>query len=243
MSKELTASDCFDLAGGRGFIREVRKWLNEVGKEKNEWAGIPMPLESSPMVIHPKYPFAKLFDKESPESNEDEEAERFDLINHFRRKNVDHYVLKSRTSGKSSLYSTAEIRSLDLIVNTMATCDAWEIEPESKATQKLASLIDHRQFRSYMLTGAFFERSTRSNVPYIFRRLRPTIACAANCPTVKPLCGLCMHPIGYYKHTFAGSLVPTDDVIAHLLMMRGDERRFWKMCSQHNPHSPEAAIL
>jgi hypothetical protein len=41
-------------------------------------------------------------------------------------------------------------------------------------------------------------------------------------------CTLCMHPIAYYEDSWAGAMCPTDDVIAALMMMRGDEPMFWR---------------
>lgn len=37
-------------------------------------------------------------------------------------------------------------------------------------------------------------------------------------------------------------MVPTDDVIAHLLLMRGDERLFWRRANQHHPLDPESGL-
>ena len=53
---------------------------------------------------------------------------------------------------------------------------------------------------------------------------------------------LCLHPIGYYENTWAGCLVPSDDVIAHLTMMRADEAHYWSKANQHDPASPEAGL-
>ena len=39
--------------------------------------------------------------------------------------------------------------------------------------------------------------------------------------------------IGYYGNTWAGVMCPTDEVIAHLLMMRGSEEKFWANANQH----------
>src|SRR3546814_10910453 len=45
------------------------------------------------------------------------------------------------------------------------------------------------------------------------------------------LCALCLHPIGYYENSWAGAMCPTDDVIAHLMLMRrSEERRVGKEC-------------
>jgi hypothetical protein len=37
-------------------------------------------------------------------------------------------------------------------------------------------------------------------------------------------------------------MCPTDDVIAHLMLMRGDEAMFWRRCNQHAAHLPEAGL-
>ena len=42
--------------------------------------------------------------------------------------------------------------------------------------------------------------------------------------------------------SWAGAMVPTDDVIAHLSLMRGDEHMFWKRCNQHPSWRPEAGL-
>jgi len=59
---------------------------------------------------------------------------------------------------------------------------------------------------------------------------------------VRILACLCAHPIGFYTGSWAGALVPTDDVMAHLLLVRGDEHEFWKQCNQHHPLAPESGL-
>jgi len=56
------------------------------------------------------------------------------------------------------------------------------------------------------------------------------------------LCALCLHPIGYYGDTWAGVMCPTDEVIAHLLMMRGSEEKFWANANQHPIDHPAAGV-
>ena len=90
--------------------------------------------------------------------------------------------------------------------------------------------------------GMFMETSKRSGLTYVFRRLRPTIVLDAKGSEVKIRCCLCMHPIGYYAGTWAGAMTPTDDVIAHLMMMRGDEPMFWRRANQHPSWVPEAGL-
>ena len=40
----------------------------------------------------------------------------------------------------------------------------------------------------------------------------------------------------------SGALRPTDDVIAHLLMMRGDEPMFWRRANQHEAWEVESGL-
>lgn len=121
---------------------------------------------------------------------------------------------------------------MNLLLGTLSASDAWGIEQESNAVHLLGSLLSHRQFKQYMLMGMFGETSTRSGVFYVFRRLRPTVAISLRAKA-RVLCTLCMHPIGFYEATWSGAMAPTDDVIAHLMLMRGDEHMFWRRAEQH----------
>ena len=56
------------------------------------------------------------------------------------------------------------------------------------------------------------------------------------------LCAMCLHPIGYYAGSWAGAMCPTDDVLAHLMLMRGDEKMFWRRANQHAAYLPEAGL-
>lgn len=108
-------------------------------------------------------------------------------------------------------------------------------DAELKAMASLRSRISESQFDSYVLSGAFPERSTRSDIWYYFRKGLPTIAVTFHGKyknSGRVLCTLCLHPMGYYAGTHVGLMVPTDEVIAHLLMMRADERKFWAKSGQ-----------
>jgi hypothetical protein len=148
---------------------------------------------------------------------------------------ADGRITKSYMPGMSAMQKQLQ---------TLGCSDAWGIEQESKAVHTLGTLVSHRQFKQYMLTGSFIERSKRSRLYYLFRRLRPTVVIEApdggNNSRVR--CTLCLHPIGYYAESWAGAMCPTDDVIAHVMMMRGDEAMFWRKANQHSPHRPEAGL-
>jgi hypothetical protein len=237
------ADEVFDAAGQRFDFRATRYFLDQVADHGKEYAGLPMPFDGDSLVVHPKYAWAHIFDRKEPELTEPtDDEDRVNIVNQFVRGKHTYYILRTVRGKRALLFKTNAHTSVDLLFHTMGFCDAWEIVPESKAVEKLGSMVDHRQFRSYMLTGCFLERSKRSNVPYIFRRLRPTIALSAYSDVAKPLCTLCMHPIGYYRDSFAGAMVPTDDVIAHLTLMRGDEHEFWKQANQHVPFTPQSGL-
>ena len=56
------------------------------------------------------------------------------------------------------------------------------------------------------------------------------------------LCALCLHPIGYYRDTWTGVMCPTDEVIAHLLMMHSSEETFRANANQHTLDHPAAGV-
>jgi hypothetical protein len=131
---------------------------------------------------------------------------------------------------------------LSLTLRTLQAAAVWPIEAEQKAQKKLAELISAEMFELYILTGHFTEVSKRSNVTYLFRRGRPTIAMREEDDSYITLCALCLHPIGYYGDTWAGVMCPTDEVIAHLLMMRGSEEKLWANANQHSLDHPTAGL-
>lgn len=223
----------------------------------------PVPLPGYPLHIEDRYPYKgleRIFDEEEGdgtasadlEDNKDGE-ERFHAVNQWlsRRRECLVVVLQSTTSGRSRAMSLrmkpGEMR-LDLLLRTGCASDVWGLRQETQAMTRLAELVSDRQFRLYVLTGTFVETSRRSGVSYVFRRLRPTIAVREFTDPVtgrtgkQMLSALCLHPIAYYEQTFAGSMVPTDDVIAHLMLMRGDEPMFWRRANQHSLSSVESGL-
>lgn len=110
-------------------------------------------------------------------------------------------------------------------------------EAELKAVDALREKINKTQFCCYVLNDCFMEKSKRSGVHYIFRKGYPTLAVSArddhgNPGPLRMLAALCLHPVGFYQDTHAGVMTPTDEVIAHLVMMRADEHCFWKKSGQ-----------
>ena len=131
---------------------------------------------------------------------------------------------------------------LAFVIRTLEAAAAWPIEAEQKAQKKLSSLIHPDLFELYQLTGHFPEISKRSQVTYLFRKGRPTVTFRQSEEETVMLCALCLHPIGYYAESWAGVMCPTDEVIAHLLMMRGSEEKFWANANQHPLDRPTAGL-
>ena len=201
-----------------------------------------MPLDGEQLVVEPTYNKAA----ELMAIGKVEEAEKnpgFDIRNRFysTRHRCDIYMIEL-PNGKVSWDHDPAVHHFGMDLQTLGCCDAWGVEQESNAVRTLANLVRHRQFKQYLLTGMFVERSQRSGLSYCFRRLKPTVVLNTKGPKVRVMCALCMHPIAYYSGTWAGAMCPTDDVIAHLMLMRGDEPMFWRRSSQHPSYSPAAGL-
>ncbi len=221
--------------------------LREIAMMRGDWAGIPMPLADLPLIIEPSYPNAeKIADINRPIADPaDDDGWR--LINQwYSDKHRCDILLMRGPDGQIGWGKVPAVHGLTQQINTLGASEAWGLDQEQAAMLLLGGLISHDQMRQYVLTGSFLEKSDQSGVIYMFRRLRPTVAMAPDrgnpAANMRILCGLCMHPIAYYSNSWAGAMTPTDDVVAHLMLMRGDEHMFWKRCNQHPPYRPEAGL-
>ena len=235
------------LAGLDDGWEGIRQAIIEIAGKDGEWAGYPLPVEHAELVIEPRHPLqtlqgATLGDK-PPEA--DDPADTRKVVNHWRdRRGWNVYIMQDengRATGGVVPCNVATARA-EFILETLGASQAWSVRAEFTAMARLKTLVSTAAFRYYILTGTFLETSQRSRVTYLFRKGRPTLALASRDNYTRVLAALCLHPIGYYKNTYAGSMVPTDDLIAHLVMMRGDERKYWAKCNQHDPKMPEAGV-
>lgn len=232
----IEATEAFDGFAG------IRNALRQIASERDDWAGIPLPLgDDLPLVVEPKYPNAAgLMAIGRPDAAEST-AESMKVRNRFwswrRRCNVIVW-----NEGERIEWGVDMPKRIDMEMSTLGASYAWGIEQEANATQLLATLVRHHTFKMYMLTGMFLERSERSGVMYLFRRLRPTVAIREEKGRLRILCALCLHPIAYYSGSWAGAMCPTDDVIAHLMLMRGDEPMFWRRSNQHPAYRAESGL-
>ena len=210
--------------------------------ERNDYSGCPIPLDGQRLVVEPTFKYKGLGDVGKEEF--EPVPEGFKVRNTFwSHKYRCHYAICEEPDGK--VWGTPFAGSgsqANALLLTLGASDVWGIEQESNATQLLGTMLRHRQFKQYLLTGMFLEKSERSGVTYLFRKLRPTVALSSNTGHPKVLACLCLHPIAYYEGSWAGAMTPTDDVVAHLAMCRGDEKMFWKRSAQHNPRETESGL-
>jgi hypothetical protein len=203
-----------------------------------------MPLQDLPLTIEPTYPKAKELMAIGREPGDDDMPEGCKIRNTFYSRRWRQTIYVWEEDGKIQWGRAGYPQQATQLLNTLMASDAWGIDQERRAVDLLATLVNHRKFKSYMLTGMFLESSKRSGVMYMFRRLRPTLALTMNHPSgkVAVLAALCMHPIAYYESSWGGAMAPTDDLIAHLMLCRGDEHMFWRRANQHPAWRPEAGI-
>ena len=221
----------------------LRNGLRRLATERKEWAGYPMPLQDNPLVVEPSYPLAKelMSIGRDPAVEEEDKAGR-KVRNAFWSTQRRSTVYIWNEGDRIEWGTLPGVHHISHDIRTLGASDVWGIEQEHNAVQLLGSLVEHRVFKQYLLTGMFIEASPRSGVHYLFRRLKPTVAIRLTGKGPRILAALCMHPIAYYEGSWAGAMTPTDDIVAHLMLMRGDEVMFWRRCNQHAPYRPEAGL-
>lgn len=221
----------------------TRNQLRKLAQSRGEWAGYPMPLEDARLVIEPTYPMADaLMAIGKPDALPDDEDSGAVVRNSFWCWHRKQHLVIWEKDGKIDYGFQGRVNQGTMLLDTLAVCDAWGIEQESNAVHTLGGMLRHRQFKQYLMCGMFMERSQRSGVSYLFRKLRPTLALKHGPKGLRILAALCLHPIGYYAGSWSGAMCPTDDVIAHLALMRGDEHMFWRRSNQHPSWAPEAGL-
>lgn len=258
--------------GAAAMTYEEQRILFDVFAETiEEWQGVPVPLPELPIILHNRHPMQQAYRKIQQEldggfeieihvggpghepvvAGGPDEEEHIRNVFHSRREQATIFIYeRGGTVFHAKLFDSPDhsMNRLKFWLTTIGASDAWDHQAELKARKKLREMVSERQYRHYDLTGAFMELSERSGLTYVFRRLRPTIAMSPRhkeggiAESMRCIACLCMHPIGYYGGSWGGCLVPTDDVIAHLISMRGDEAKWWGQCNQHEPWRPEAGI-
>jgi hypothetical protein len=235
-------------------LAEAVRHVAEVRLKEKDWSGMPLPVPGLDLVLEPRYKRQSIAEFRWEECY-DENGNRISLEKPPVSEPSDYRTANSWWSErlKAKIYILKDSRGhvrlggeiespLLFTLRTLQAAAAWPLEAEKKAMNKLAKMIPAEMFELYQLTGHFSEVSARSQVTYLFRRGRPTIAMREVGEEFHVLCALCLHPIGYYGQTWAGVMCPTDEVIAHLLMMRGSEEKYWANANQHSIEHPAAGV-
>jgi hypothetical protein len=239
---------------------QISRFINQrLADRGGEWCGIPMPVHGLALTVESRNPWRERIAHidqvvNPPTQTTATDADEYVVVNRWwsKSRNGEIVIAIDPTTGKRFAVQVSHQNGVKWRAHfgTLQASQVWSLEAELTAIDKLAALIPQHLFASYVMTGTFIETSRRSGITYQFRRNRPTIAMKHKLPdqfgprrtpdpeSVSILCGLCLHPIGYYDGTWAGSMVPTDEVIAHLLLMRGDEHLYWRRANQHGAHSP-----
>lgn len=154
-------------------------------------------------------------------------------------------VLRNNETGKFQkvfLPRNKWLERYNLLANTLV-CRARYTMPaaEVQAQRRLFEALSKEQRETYIVTDAVVEKG-RSGLRYLIRKNRPTLAVREIAEVGRVLCALCLHPAAYYTETWAGVMPPSDEVLAHLLMIRGDEHFYWRQANQIPPGEETSGI-
>ncbi len=234
---------------------QISRHIADKSLQQRDWSGMPFPVLGLNLVIEPRYrhkhlvnfQWEQFYDEHGTrhivERPPPSEPSEFRMVNAWWsatcRKTV---AIFQNKQGRAHFRVRIE-HPLLTTLQTLQASAVWPLEAERKAQTRLAELISPDSFEMYLLTGHFSETSRRSLLTYLFRRGRPTIVYREiEDEATVPLCALCLHPIGYYADTWAGVMCPTDEVMAHLLMMRGSEEKYWANANQHPLDYPSSGL-
>jgi hypothetical protein len=157
-------------------------------------------------------------------------------------------------------------REVEIFLNTVKQTEEYDIEAEKRALSLLKRLIetskdvDDQEWNRYQIAGFIKYKSPRSGLTYYIRKMKPTLVFRERKVIdlgelgiiwrsgMKPesrgfLASICLHPAAYRTSSFAGLLVPTDDVVTHLTKILADEAGFWSEGEHHDVHDVEAGVI
>jgi hypothetical protein len=228
---------------------QLHTHLNEIAKETTGMEyGIPLPSMHDikrPLITASRVPLSHVVARTELEEEIQAESPRA-LIRNSWRMLGDKEVCVIQTE-EGPMYFPRYFAGLRLrkLLDSAFLRSGMSIDAdcEIRAMESLKKRINGRQWDSYVLSGIFPELSERSDIHYFFRKGFPTLAVSYHgYPEGRVLAALCLHPVGYYQGSHCGLMTPTDEVISHLLMMRGDERKYWASCGQWSAWDTRSGI-
>ena len=249
---------------------EIGKRISDLATAHDgEWCGVPVVLPGLGLVLEDRHPYKhrieeiqRIVDSDRPQAPEpDRDDLGWHTVNQWRGRTPtgitgDIVILRHDDGRRRHGVIPDKPTRNKMLFGPLESFDAWDLDTELTALDALAELLTARMYKAYILTGSFLETSKRSGLVYLFRRCRPTLVLSGHGTrhdyfsgadkdedsSMRILCALCLHPLAYYAQTFAGAMTPTDDVIAHVLLMRADEHLFWKRANQHAAIAPESGL-
>jgi hypothetical protein len=224
--------------------RNIARWCDQEG-----WLfGVPLPAMGAntgrKLVVAKGTPRKEFIEEYQREQEKVEDVNEYELAGSWYPKQESLFIIKE--NGKPVLCRENAVRKrLQMLFHSVTTrIGIVSARAEGRAMMTLADHLSEYQVESYVLNGCFAETSPRSGVTYIFRKGLPTLAIKKREESndTKFLAALCLHPIAYYEDTFTGAMAPSDEMLAHLLLMRGDEHRFWRKANQHPMWDPRSGV-
>src|SRR5208337_2262712 len=133
----------------------IRNALRRIASEREQWSGIPMPIEGMSLAIEPRYPNAAAL---SAIGKKPEDLGGATLRNSFiiRSKQL-KILIWNELDGRLEWGKQTTVHHLDLDLAVIGASDAWGVEQEHNALMTLGTLIEHHKFKKYLLTGSFME--------------------------------------------------------------------------------------
>jgi len=229
---------------------QISKVASEIAAERGEWCGAPVPIASFPLSIAEGYGIPTLNGATlgAEESAISDELGEWKIINSWWCPRRGGTVVIFEHNGKRGHGIELECRErlgggIKRQLAVFEVAEVQDMEAELIAMDTLRQMIKPHLFAAYVLHGMILESSKKSGVTYWLRKGKPTIALAPDQNgEMKILCALCLHPLGYYEGTTYGAMVPTDEVIAHLIMIRAREAFFWRKANQHPAHQWQSGL-
>jgi hypothetical protein len=124
-------------------LAPIRNAMRKISAAREEWAGVPMPLEGEQLIVDPSYRFAEAFEP-PPERLEHGD---FRIRNVFWSQRYRMNAIVYEKDGKSKVACQSALASLDILMRTMGCSVAWGVEQEHNALMCLADLVRHHTFK------------------------------------------------------------------------------------------------
>jgi hypothetical protein len=136
----------------------LRNALRKIAKERDDWAGFPMPITDHPLIIEPGYPGAAELALIG-QRDADPKPAGYRLRNTFWSSHKRSDVIVWNEFEKLYCGLVPGMHHADHDLKTLGISVAWGIEQEAKALALLATHLTHHPFKQYLLTGMFIESS------------------------------------------------------------------------------------